>query len=114
MVEILNYETIFKNKTIGYVDIKVPILKPTALIFRKISHVQNGGRRWFNLPTFLTSGKNEKPDYLKFVEFEIDAFNKQLLESLAYKVKEFRKKSSINFSEAVDYKEFVKEETIPF
>ena len=65
MVEVLHYETVNKNKTIGFVDIKVPILKPVCLIFRKIAHVQSGDRRWFNLASFSRDNPDGTPNYLR-------------------------------------------------
>ena len=48
MVEVIYYEQANKNKTIGHVDIRVPILKPTVIILRKLAHVQSGDNKWFN------------------------------------------------------------------
>lgn len=89
MVEILHYETANKNKVIGYVDIKVPINKPTILIFRRVAHIQSGDRRWFNLPSFQREKPDGIPEYFKYYEFETQVFNGQLTEGLSEKVKAF-------------------------
>ena len=114
MVEILHYEVANRNKTIGYVDIKVPILKPTIVIFRRIAHVQSGEKKWFNLPTFSRERIDGTPEYLKFCQFETEAFNAQLLESLNDKVKAFCKKKGINQTETMSFEELPETEEIPF
>lgn len=89
MVEILYYEKSSKNKTIGYVDAKVQIERPCVLILRKIPHLKNENREWFNLPAFM---RNES--YLKYWEFENSAFNRSLMEALPEKVTAFCNKQS--------------------
>lgn len=106
MVEILRYENANNNKTIGYVDIRVPITKPTILIFRKVSHVQSGDRRWFNMPSFSRDGKDGSKVYHKFCEFETQVNNAALMESLGEKVKEFCKKNGIEAVQPMNFDEF--------
>jgi len=95
-----------KNKTIGYVDIRVPVLKPTILIFRKIAHVQSGDRRWFNLPTFSREKQDNAQDYLRFCQFETEVFNGQLLDCLGERVKEFCEKNHIEDVPVMGFDEF--------
>ena len=68
MIEVLHYERANKNKTIGYVDIKLP---KVGIIIRKIAHLQDGDKKWFNLPQkeVFKSG-SEKKDYYPVVIFE--------------------------------------------
>ena len=106
MVEVLYYEAANKNKTIGYADVRVPILKPTVMVFRKLSHIQSGDRRWFNLPSFSRTKPDGTPNYLKFVEFETQVFNMQLLEALNEKVKEFCRINGIEAAEPMKFDEF--------
>jgi len=73
---------------IGYLDIKVKIDKLTMII-RKISHLQSGDRRWFNLPTFCREKADGTPNYLKYWQFELEVHNGQLMEALSDKVKEY-------------------------
>ena len=117
MVEVLYYEAANKNKTIGYVDVRVPILKPTVLIFRRISHIQSGDRRWFNLSTFSRDNPDGSPNYLKFCEFETQAYNSQLLESLSEKVKEYCAMNGIKELEPMNFNDFPassSDEQLPF
>lgn len=95
MVEIIHYETANKNKIIGYADIRVPISKPTVLIFRKIAHLQSGDRSWFNLPAFLREAQNRSQFYYKYCEFEAQDITRSLLESLGDKVKAYCKEHGI-------------------
>lgn len=109
MVEILHYESANKNKTIGYVDVRVPILKPTVMIFRKIAHVQSGDRKWFNLPSFSREKSTGEPNYLKYCEFETQIYNGQLLEAMSEKVKEFCRINGIEEVEPMNFDAFPKE-----
>jgi hypothetical protein len=113
MVDILHYELANKNKTIGYVDISIPIVKPTILIFRKIAHVQSGDRRWFNLPTFVRDVV-EGQVYPRYAEFETQAYNTQLMEGLSEKVKEYCQKNNIKEIEAMDFEAIVADSECPF
>ena len=106
MVEILHYETANKNKTIGYADVRVPILKPTVMLFRKVAHIQSGDRRWFNLPSFSRSRQDGTDTYLKYAEFETQVFNSQLLEALSERVKEFCRMNGIEEVEPMNFSEF--------
>ena len=107
MVEVIHYETANKNKTIGYADIRVPILKPTVIVFRNIAHIQSGDRRWFNLPSF---SRGVKPDgstnYLRFAELETQTYNNQLVESLHERVKEYCARHGIQEVEPMDFSSF--------
>lgn len=115
MVEILHYENANKNKTIGYVDIRVPIAKPTVLIFRKIAHLQSGDRRWFNLPSFSRDLESGAPNYHRYCEFETQVNNMSLLEGLTDKVKEFCKKNGIEAVQPLDFDTFPENlEELPF
>lgn len=106
MVEVLHYEKANKNRTIGYADIRVPINKPTVLIFRKVPHVQSGTKRWFTLPTFQRQNEKEESAYIRFCEFEMKANNEVLLGSIADKVKEFCKENGIEMEEMIDFEKF--------
>lgn len=116
MVEITHYEPANKNKTIGYVDVRVPIVKPTVLIFRKIAHIQSGDRRWFNFPSFSREEAANEKTYHKFCQFEVEAYNGQLLESLTTKVKDYCEKHGIRPVEQIDFDSFPEETgtDIPF
>jgi hypothetical protein len=109
MVEITHYETANKNKAIGYVDIRVPIIKPTVLIFRKISHIQSGDRRWFNFPSFSRQDSSNEKIYHKFSQFETEAYNGQLLECLTQKVKDYCEEHGITQVEQMDFDSFPQE-----
>ncbi len=116
MVEILHYEKVTnKNKTIGYVDIKLQILKPTTIILRKVSHVQSGEKKWFNMAAFPREASN-KLEYFKYFQFEEDEYNKKLLSSLQLKVDEFCKKHNLyQEQETLGFPSFIAtEEDIPF
>lgn len=102
MVEVIHYETANRNKTIGYMDIRVPIIKPTVVVLRKIAHVQSGDRKWFNYPSF-SRGKDGQQQFLKFFEFETQIYNGQLLESLSDKVKKYCKENGIEQTEPMDF-----------
>lgn len=105
MVEVIYYEQANKNKTIGYVDVRVPILKPTVMIFRKVAHVQSGDRRWFNLASFGRE-KDGTTNYFKYVEFETQVYNTQMLEAMNAKVKEFCSKHGIEEVEPMNFDKF--------
>ncbi len=113
MVEILNYEKVNRNKTIGYVDIKVPILKPTTLIFRKIAHLQSGDKKWFNFPSFQKE-QNGAVTYTKYYQFEAQEYNPKLLSRLQDKVAEFCEKHGINEVQEMIQQMKKQEEEIPF
>jgi hypothetical protein len=106
MVEVLYYEQANKNKTIGYVDIRIPILKPTVIVLRKVSHVQSGDRKWFNYPSFSRDHADGTPNYLKFFEFETQVYNAELLEGLNKKVDEFCQKNGIKSIEPMGFDTF--------
>ena len=116
MVQVIHYERANQNKTIGYADIRVPILKPTVMVFRKIPHMQSGDRKWFNLPTFTRVKKDGTNSYLKFAQFETEVFNSQILESLGEKVKEFCAMHGIVEVESMDFDTFpdIKNNEMPF
>jgi len=116
MVEITHYEIANKNKTIGYVDIRVPIIQPAILIFKKIAHVQNGDRRWFNFPSFQREDNNGNKYYHKFCQFEKEMHNNDLLECVAQKVRDYCEKHGISHGEKMDFDTFPDDNssTIPF
>jgi len=103
MIEILHYEQANKNKVIGFADIKVPILQPVNFIFRKIAHLQNGERKWFNLPTFSRDKPDGSPNFMKYAQFETEVFNVQLMEALHERVKEFCQKNNIKEIEPLNF-----------
>lgn len=105
MVEVIYYEQVNKNKTIGYVDVRVPILKPTVMIFRKIAHIQSADRKWFNLSSF-SRDKEGEPIYLRYAEFETQRYNTQILEVINTKVKEFFNKKEIQKMEPMNFDQF--------
>lgn len=114
MVEILHYERANKNKVIGYVDVKVPINKPTILIFRRIAHIQSEDRRWFNLPHFQRE-KDGKTQYLKYCEFETQVYNAQMAERLSEHVKEYCLKNNIHEIDNLDFDAMPKSmDEVPF
>ncbi len=86
MVEIVNYEPVNKNKTIGYVDIKIPILKPTTLLFRRIAHLQSGDKKWFNFPGKEYESEGKKKFYQQVAlinRSHSDEFNRSVLAALS-------------------------------
>lgn len=113
MVEIIHYEQANKNKTIGFVDIKVPIVKPTTLIFRKIAHLQSGEKKWFNFPSFSRDIQGST-NYFKYFQFEIDGYNAKLMESLPEKVKEYCIAHGIIDENQINFNMFADNEEIPF
>lgn len=98
MAEVIHYEVAKKGKTVGYVDVRIPITKPAVLILRKITHVQSGNRRWCNLPSFFIDGESGQSGYQKFFQFEEESHNTALLNPLAKKVKEYCEKHGIHLS----------------
>lgn len=93
MIEVIYYERVNRNKTIGLVDIKIP--KWNNMIIRKIAHMQSGDRKWFNLPTFQRTKLDSSVEYLKYWQFELEVHNGQLLEELPQKVKDYCEKHNI-------------------
>jgi hypothetical protein len=81
MIKVLHYERVNKNKVIGYLDIEV-IIGGISHIFRKINHIQQGNKRWFNYPTFRRPTQGEETEYLPFHEFGVKIHNTQLLDAL--------------------------------
>jgi hypothetical protein len=94
MIEILRYETANKGKVIGYVDIKFA-LGEHKMIIRKIAHLQNGDRKWFNLPTFTRDRVDGSKQYFKYWQFEIEVTNGQLMEKLPELVNKFCEEQGI-------------------
>jgi len=116
MVKIIHYERANKNKTIGYVDVMVPIIKPTVIFVRKIAHVQSGDKRWFNLSSFQREYGDAPPSYHKHFEFETQVHNTMLLESLSEKVREYCAKNGMEEVETMDFNTFpsIDENDLPF
>ena len=100
MIEILKYEVANKNKVIGFVDIRLPKWK---MIIRRIAHLQNGEKRWFNLPSFKKPKPDGKDEYVRYWQFELDAHNTQLFEALGEAVKKYCEENHINPSSPVDF-----------
>ncbi len=94
MIEILHYEPVNKNKLIGYVDIRVAI-NGVSFIFRKINHLADGEKKWFNFPTFKRDVNDPKAEYLPFYELDKKIHGTQLLNALHDPVKEFCMKNKI-------------------
>jgi len=113
MVEIIHYETSSKNKTIGHVDIKIPILKPTVLILRRIAHLQSGEKKWFNYPSFQRE-KDGFTNYIKYYQFETDIHNAKLLECLHEKVNAYCKQNGIRPEDQTRMEMDIEKEEIPF
>ena len=92
MIEIIRYESASKNKTIGYVDIKLTT-RAATMIIRKIQHVQSGDRKWFSLPCLAreAEGAMEYPRYWQFCN---EDYNKHLLNLLPKLVDEYLAKQS--------------------
>lgn len=115
MVEVIHYESANKNKTIGYADLRIPILKPTVIILRKVSHLQSGDRRWFNLPSFSRDRADGTPNYLKYFEFDTQIYNGQLLDELNEKVKQYCQQNGIQEIEPMNFSDFPKsKDELPF
>jgi hypothetical protein len=89
MVEIIHFEKADKKSVKGYLDIKVPIVKPATLIIRKVGYLNNGNKKWFSLPSFTRNPQTEKPQYERYFEFDTPAFNNHLLDALHDKLKEY-------------------------
>lgn len=110
MIEIINYERVNKNKIIGYVDIKLPKIN---LVIRRIAHLQNGDKTWFNFPNF----KKEKSDgtfqYIPYCQFEQTAHNTQLFDHISTLVKKYCEENKIENPKPFDLEEFT-ENDLPF
>lgn len=89
MIKILDYVPVNKNKVIGYADIMVPITQPVNVIFRNIAHLENEGKRWFNLPQLCRELTDDKKIFLKYAQFEMESHNRQMLESINDLIKEY-------------------------
>lgn len=101
MVEVINYEKVNKGKTVGYVDIKLTINKPTTLILRRIRQIESNGKKWLAMPNFTqeSSLNGELSNkYIKYYEFEIEDYNIKLLSGLKEKIAEFIEKNLSNES----------------
>ena len=96
MVEILNFEKVDKKNVKGYLDIKVPIVKPAIVIIRKVGYLNNGNKKWFSLPAFTRNPNQEKPHFEKYFEFETQSFNNHLLDALGEKLREYFDKNNLN------------------
>jgi hypothetical protein len=95
MVEIIRYEKADKAKVKGYVDVRVPIVKPAILVIRKIAYINNGNKKFFNLPSFTRDANQAKPKYERYFEFETPTFNSHLLDSLHESIKEYFQQHNI-------------------
>jgi hypothetical protein len=104
MIEILNYERVNKNKVIGYVDIILPPMQMPKTIIRRIAHLQNGGKKWFNLPSFSKDSSSGEVKYAKYWQFETEVHNGQMLEKLQDLVNKFCTENKIPEIETLNYK----------
>jgi len=86
MIEILHYEKVKKNKVIGYVDIKLPKLN---IIVRKIAHLQDADKRWFNFASSPRETGKEKQEYFHYFEFVNPKHNIELFKALHEPVKKY-------------------------
>lgn len=109
MVEVIYYEAVDKNKTIGYADIRIPILKPTVIILRKVAHLNSEDKRWVSLPSFKREAAGGEPFYEKYFEFEDKSYNWKLLDTLRLKVDEYCKAQGVSEKKEVNI-----ETEIPF
>ncbi len=94
MIEILHYEPVNKNKLIGYVDIRVTI-HGVGQIYRKINHLADGEKKWFNVPSFKRDVNDPQGTYEAFYEFDKKIHTNQLLEALHEPVKQYCLKNKI-------------------
>lgn len=85
MIEIINYVTANKNKTIGFVDVKLW----NKIIIRRIAHVQSGDKRWFTLPTFFNEESQKENKYERYFQFVLEAHNGEFLAKLPELVSKF-------------------------
>lgn len=106
MVEVIHYEKANKNKTVGYVDLRIPILKPTVLILRRLPHTCSGDKQWFNLASFSRQNADGTQTYLKFAEFENQIFNSHMMEGLHAKVEAYCKTHPVKEVERMDFGSF--------
>lgn len=114
-MEIIYYEKAEKNKTVGYVDLRIPIVRPAVLILRKLPHLGSGNKRWFNLASFNRPKSDGSNNYLKYAEFENQMANSYLLENMSEKVKVYCEKHGIREMEEINFDEFPKaSEELPF
>jgi len=67
MLEILKYEKASKNKVIGYVDVKI---KEWGLTIRRIAHLDNGTKQWFNFPTYYVEMPDAKRNFISYLHLE--------------------------------------------
>ena len=86
MIDILRYEKTNIGDIIGYMDIAYDI-DSRRFIIRKIPHIQNGNKRWCNLPSFIRYNEEGKAEYLKYFECK-ELFGSSFFETLNEKAKE--------------------------
>jgi len=96
MLEILNYQTESKGKVIGYVDVKVPILKPTVLLFRRIAHLSNNGKKWLNFPSFSKPSADGTSQFHRHYEFFDEGHNGKFMGALLEELKKYLVDNVIN------------------
>lgn len=113
MLEVIHYERVNKDRTIGYVDIQF-VENGTPRIIRRIQHVQHGNKKWFAYSNFRRELPNGETVYLPFYEYGIKVHNTQILEGLSALVEEYCLKNKIAEVKPLDLSQPVKEERLPF
>lgn len=102
MIEIIRYQHADKNKTIGYVDVKFTVDKPTTFIFRKLAHLKSDGKKWVNFPSFQIEDSEKK--FFRFAEFECEPHNSKFLEIVSEEVKKYlTKNGELDDAEVLDF-----------
>lgn len=86
---ILKYEKVSKNKTIGYVDVLLPKL---GIEIRRISHLENEGKQWFNFPFYKEESPTGEHTYNNYLKFSNESHQKKFFELLSSTLKEYLKK----------------------
>lgn len=111
MIEIINYTRVNKNKVIGLVDIRIPKF---GLIIRKIAHLQNEERKWFNFPTYSKDSSDGKTKFYPYVQFELEMHNGKFFQLLSEKLKEYCDMHNIPEPEPLDLSGKFIEAEMPF
>lgn len=92
MLEVIKYTQEIKGKVVGYVDVLIP---KWGIKIRRIAHLMNGEREWFNYPSSYELQENGFKKFFPYVEFASDVHNKEFLEKLASEVKTHMRKNGI-------------------
>ena len=91
----MNYEVVEKNKVIGYADVKMTFTKPTTLVFRRVSHLSNNGKKWVNLPCFSKPNSNGGVDFHRYIEFSDQSLNQKLMDIVSEEIKKYMELNNI-------------------